>query len=536
MAKNPLKKKIGICNIIIVILCLASILGYFIMPFWKVEVSYSLTSETMQELMGDMLGGSDSDSGDNGDNDESGMKKALASNESNVDEGDTDSNLDTNSDSDSDSDSDSASTQAPSSSSGISSSLLDEDQMGALIDEVLGENGITLSVSLELKSADILGSLSGDAEESVETMVGGIIDGLVDTVYEPVTEIVKNVAKAVTKQAVTTAVRTEVENLLEEVVDGEVDEILQQAGITEEYINEEIDALMTKLENGVTPSEISQDLVNTAKDAMEKLQTVEGFEDAQLDAEDEEELRSAIEEVLTEMTNENGEIVLDEMFADILLKVINEGENGENGENQGNVAVSPVSVTYLNSADGANQQSSTEQLKAEIRTLIMDAIGADAETIEMIALVMQILSYVMLFTFFTWFYLILKIVVKLGAKNNAIKLKLPILLGWLPCLVLVLAPTIALSLLTNESFLTGTIGMSATEVANITSILGGFSIKFISGSIVSFVVAVVLFFFVLFYYGRLRRKLRKQIKAAKKAAKRAKKLGYALPDENGNNV
>ena len=323
MAKNPLRKKIGICNIIIVILCLASILGYFILPFWKVEVSYSLTAETMQEMMGDMFGSSGNDEGDS---DQNGMAKALADGESN-------SGGDSN--------------QNSSSDSSPSSGELTDEQIGALIEDVLGEDGITLSISLELKSADILGSLSGDAKDTVDTIVGGIIDGLVDTVYEPVTDIVKGVAKAVTKQAVTTAVRTEVENILEEFADDEVDEILNQAGITEEYINQEIDELMTILEEGATPSEISQQLVDTAKDAMTKLKTIEGFEDAELDAEDEEDLRQGIEEILTEMVNEDGKIVFDELFADIILKAMNESENGGEGSSEeGSVALSPVSVTY----------------------------------------------------------------------------------------------------------------------------------------------------------------------------------------------
>jgi hypothetical protein len=242
--------------------------------------------------------------------------------------------------------------------------------------------------------------------------------------------------------------------------------------------------------------------------------------------------------MLTEIANEEGEINLEEVLADLLLQAMEESENSGEGEyeyeDEGSAVIAPVKVAYTasssDSGDSAdNAGSSLDQLKTKIRDMIMEELGADEETVEMIAMLMQILSYVILFTFFTWFYLILKILVKMGAKNNAIKLKVPILFGWLPCLVLVLLPTAAFSVMTNPDTLMS-MGMSVTEVEQMAATMSMIDVSFVSGSIVSFVVAVFLFLFVLFYYGRLRRKLRKQIKAAKKAAK----LGYATESASDN--
>ena len=509
MAKNPLKKKIAVCNLIISVLCILSILAYFIMPFWKVELAYTLNADTVESFMGDMIGdlGGDENSDDENYDDENYDEEEGMSFKS----GDKIVALAKNSDDEE-----------------LSS---EEEMMQEMIDDIVGD-GITLKISLELKTADILGSLSGDSKEAVETLLGSIIDNLVDTIYEPVTDIISGVAKAVAKQAVKTTVHESIKQAFgDEKTQEEINEILTEAGITDEYIDDNINDIMNKLNSGVAVDEISKDVVDMVQDAMEKLEAIKDdypeFEDMQLSKEDEEELRAELEDMLTEIANEEGQINLEEVLADLLLQALEESENSGNGEyeDEGSAVIAPVKVTYTASSSNANNDnagSSMEQLKTKIRDLVMEQIAADEDTVEAIAMIMQILSYVILFTFFTWFYLILKILVKMGAKNNAIKLKVPILFGWLPCLILVLLPTAAFNAFTNPETL-ASMGMGVAEIEEMTQMMSAIDVSFVSGSIVSFVVAVFLFLFVLFYYRRLRRKLRKQIKAAKKAAK----LGYA---------
>ena len=516
MAKNPLKKKIAICNLIISVLCVLSILAYFVMPFWKVELSLTVNADTFETVMGDMMPNSNSDENSDEENsDEEGMsfksgnKIAMLASDSNAT---------------------------------LSS---EEEMMKEMINDIVGEDGITLSISLELKTADLLGSLSGDSTEAVETMLGNIIENLVDTIYEPMTQIISGTTKAMAKMAVKTSVHESIKSAFgDEKSEEEINEILTEAGITDEYIDQSLEDLMTKLESGVSIEDVSDDVVDMVQDAMGKLESIKDtypeFEDMKLDKEDEDDLRAELEEMLTEIANEEGEINLEEVLADLLLQAMEESENSGEGEgeyeyeDEGSAVIAPVKVAYTasssDSGDSAdNAGSSLDQLKTKIRDMIMEELGADEETVEMIAMLMQILSYVILFTFFTWFYLILKILVKMGAKNNAIKLKVPILFGWLPCLVLVLLPTAAFSVMTNPDTLMS-MGMSVTEVEQMAATMSMIDVSFVSGSIVSFVVAVFLFLFVLFYYGRLRRKLRKQIKAAKKAAK----LGYATESASDN--
>ena len=514
MAKNPLKKKIAICNLIISVLCVLSILAYFVMPFWKVELSLTVNADTFETVMGDMMPNSNSDENSDEENsDEEGMsfksgnKIAMLASDSNAT---------------------------------LSS---EEEMMKEMINDIVGEDGITLSISLELKTADLLGSLSGDSTEAVETMLGNIIENLVDTIYEPMTQIISGTTKAMAKMAVKTSVHESIKSAFgDEKSEEEINEILTEAGITDEYIDSSLEDIMNKLNSGVAVEDISKDVVDMVDDAMGKLEAMSKkypeFEDMKLSKEDKEDFRTELEEMLMELANEEGEINLEEVLADLLLQAMEESENSGEGEydyeDEGSAVIAPVKVAYTasssDSGDSAdNAGSSLDQLKTKIRDMIMEELGADEETVEMIAMLMQILSYVILFTFFTWFYLILKILVKMGAKNNAIKLKVPILFGWLPCLVLVLLPTAAFSVMTNPDTLMS-MGMSVTEVEQMAATMSMIDVSFVSGSIVSFVVAVFLFLFVLFYYGRLRRKLRKQIKAAKKAAK----LGYATESVSDN--
>ena len=45
-----LKRKVFICNLVIAALCLASILAYFILPFWKIDISYTLNTEAIDAI------------------------------------------------------------------------------------------------------------------------------------------------------------------------------------------------------------------------------------------------------------------------------------------------------------------------------------------------------------------------------------------------------------------------------------------------------------------------------------------------------
>ena len=47
------KQSVLLCNIVIAALCIASIVAYFIMPFFRVDLTYTLTAATLEEILPD---------------------------------------------------------------------------------------------------------------------------------------------------------------------------------------------------------------------------------------------------------------------------------------------------------------------------------------------------------------------------------------------------------------------------------------------------------------------------------------------------
>ena len=50
MSKSPKRVAIQITNLLISILCILSIAMYFIQPLWKIDLSYIVTGESVEEM------------------------------------------------------------------------------------------------------------------------------------------------------------------------------------------------------------------------------------------------------------------------------------------------------------------------------------------------------------------------------------------------------------------------------------------------------------------------------------------------------
>lgn len=479
--------KVFICNMVIIGLCLLCIAFYFFMPFWKVSVSVNVNGETLTALMGE----------------------------------------------DSSSDSSSSDSSTENGDSGES-----EMDLGAMLGE-LGEEGFSISLSITLKTTDILASLSSDATDTVNGIIETNVNSIVDQLEEPLNKLVKSVVKVATKTVLKESVKEQIKSAFtgeDEKTAEEVQQILNDAGLSDEDIDREVDELMDFFEEAPTVEEATDKLVDTLEEFTNNLAQSGNteLEDMEMDEETKAEMKESIEEVLNEIAVD-GKIDLDNMTS-LFLSLLEgeEGEGGEGGEGSGlggeengldgkgnelegeenssiekMSAISPLSA----SSDSAEQQDAAEELKEKFRTMIMEKIPEDAA--ESIASAMKYISYVILFTFFTWFYLILKILAKLKRTNNAIKLKLPIWLGWLPYLVLCLLPNSVFSMLANPpAALADMMGPETVETMG--KVFSMISIKFTSGSIFSFIVAIAFIFFSLFYYGRMRKKLKRVAKAMKK--------------------
>lgn len=451
MANLSTRKKVFICNMVICFLCLVSILGYFIMPFWKVEVSYTLTADTMKEMLLDVTEGEGVD---------------VDGEEVNTDD------------------------------------IMDSINFT----DILGEDGLTLGLSIRLETADVLSSLSNDPEEVVSKIISGNVENLVAQLNETIDKVAKAIVGVATKTVLKEALKEQVkQNLGETATSEEVQNELNEMGLTDEYIetqsNKLIDAVYAE---GATQDSVAEETVKIVEDALLKMQESgkEGYENAELSAEDRADLKAEIADILTEFTDENGVIDINGFASTLLTGALGESENEGNGESKdgypidGMRAIAPMS-----------DEDDSEEVAGDLKAALTDALmGALGEATEYIAIGLKALSGLILFSFFTWFYLIIKILAKLRMKNNAIKLKLPIWLGSIPFTFLHLLPTIGVSVLKNN--MSSLVGDDAASA----SLLDGLNISFFSCAWLSFVIGVGFFFFAIFYYGKLRKRLKKMKK------------------------
>ena len=477
MSRKKTRNVVFFCNLLIIILSIASIASYFILPFWKVSAAYYMNEQELEEMFITALA-------DDEPTGEPAPTKALMSKTAYMEEGGSDV-VDTS-----------------------------EIDMEKVIRESIGEEGVTLTLSLGFESKDILTFMDTkvDAQAAIEQIVNDNASTVVDELNEPLNEISKNIVSEVSKQTLANALRDQVQSALEskepEVESPEggaeeggsvstptmaerIDQILEEAEITDSYIEQKADQVVDLLyTEGATVEQVSDTIVNIVDEVMTKLSTVdtETFPEA-ISAEDKAQIKSTVADALEYISN-GGEISIDTAINQALLALLQQS----GGSSDATGSAPSVKLTADTANDTPDEQNVKEELKIAVKDMIMDKIPQDL--IPTISLVMKIIAGVLFFTFFTWAYLIVKIVVKALAPNNAIRLKLPILLGWLPFLVLYVLPTLALHLLADQ-------------------IPAGFTLTFYTGAWVSFAVAAFLFVFSIFY-GILYRKLRTDKKKAAK--------------------
>lgn len=502
MIKTKQRFAVHICNAVISLLCILSIAMYFIQPLWKVDISYTLSGETMAGIVSDMM---------------------QSSGDSESDDSSSDLNLE-----------------------------MDD---------------INIRLSITLRTRDVLTSLSDTPTQGVQNIIDDNVNALVDLLMGEMDGIIESLLKSVSKTTVSTTIKDQVQSAMgEDTTTEEVEQVLQNAGITDEYINDQTDALIDAIyaENATVDS-VTDTVVDIVDDVFTKLNQAdsETFQET-LSEETKQEIRDSVSEVLSSMADENGNLNVDDMLLETLFGMLNgqtespddntgngtndnnddsdhsapiaggdigmpdEGDNGnlpsiatmQRAANrpivlmQDSVADDPIEDGAIepDSSDSSiadstdDEQMTKEEMLAELKTKLSAKIREllPEDIAAQIADVMKIVSYVLLFTFFTWAYLILKILVKLPRTNNAIKLKLPIWLGCIPFTILYAIPTLLFSLLKNPpAALVDLIGTESLAA------MSGLDVAVSSGACFSFIAAVALVLLAIFYYGGLRRYLRK---------------------------
>lgn len=412
-----------IFNVIITAICLASVLAYFALPLWKVNVSCTLTSEMFRSITGE--------SGEN------------------------------------------------------------EELMKEIADE-LEKKPIDAAFDITLKTKTFLASFASDGEKLVAKMV----DYNAETLTNQLSGTVKEVSKA--------AVRATAKNSLKETLkDGSAEYQWKD----EETVNAELDKLTDALmKDDATVSSVS----DAAADAIANVYKSETGND--IPEADKQAAKAEMEKMLKEVADENGNIDADKLITDMLTQMLsgnsgsgnneNGSGNNENGDGNGTGAdketaaatftAAKTSTLFIGTGEesgetagsggssgettGGGEADSMQALKDSLTQAINEKIGGQMNTF---LLVMKITGGVILFTLFTWAYIVLKILCKAATANPVVKLKLPIWLGWLPFLILYAVPT-------------GVIKLAGSASAETAAMLAGMNFSFFTCGIVSALAALAL--------------------------------------------
>lgn len=435
------RKKVLFCNLAIIALCILSIVSYFFMPFWQVTAKYTLTADT--------------------------LKTMLPSAEDNASDPD-----------------------AP----------IDTDDLLSKIDfsEVVGKEGITLSLSITLETTDVLSAISAEPTELVETILDTNVHNLVNQISEPMNTVVKSTVKVVVKTALTEGIKEEVKKTLgENATDAQLTEELKNAGLDEAFIDKKTSDLVdTIYEPGTTSESAADATVDIAMEFAQKMKDSGNpdYADLELTEETKADLKEELVEQFKNFENEDGTIDPDAFTTDFLLEML-KGENAKDDETTETATVLATPLSAKPMSDGSSETDANAELRQALTDKLMEILGGAKDKI---AMVIKVLGYVILVTFAIWLLPIVKILLKLQKRNNAIKVGLPIWLGSLPFVVLCLLPTIAFTLLKNPP----------AALAGAMDALGGLSITFTSCAIVSFIVGIALAVLVLFFYGKQRKILK----------------------------
>ena len=478
-----------ISNAVIAILCAAAILGYFILPLWQIEFSFTVTHELVDEIA-KSYNPAPSESPQN-------TAYAYVGAENNV--------------------------------------FFDETTDITYI----SEKDIVLAVAQAMADSDLTFSMSGNFDTS--TFVGAIFDRstgklekeiekAVDKFASDAEVIISDVVDAVIGTVAKEVVKSQVKEIIKENIDVEIaDDFLNEIGIDEARVDRMIDTAITAVTaDDATVTSITDTIMSMSDEVIGLLAESEKYAEdaANFTDEDKAAIRDTIIETISPYADEDGRINLKEALVTQVLSLASDAlsdnlnsdkafdaENEApkaafavariNGDN-GNTVYEDTAISSTVSSLSYND--AVAQLKDRLKTTLIENI--DPSVLNTVMTVMAVIGIIILLFLIMLAYPIIRALTKIGSKNPGFHLALPIIAGIIPFVVMVALPGALMGIARS-----GTLLSSLNAPAEAAAVLDAITVKFSSCTLIAFTVALVLFVYS-FFYGHFRRKLAKALKAA----------------------
>lgn len=330
--------------------------------------------------------------------------------------------------------------------------LVDFGNEDVNVAELLSDEGIKLELEIVVPADLMLDTAAKvlnriifyfNTDVDLTDVSTALIDENVDLLVDQLLPTLEDLALRAAKQIAATKAKDALLSKLtegDETKNAEFEEKLENAGIDDAYLEGKMDAITDSLQaEGATPETVADTVIGVMDEILADMQTKEDT-DLHIDEVNETELRQQIVESLESFTNkEDGTIDLDGAIAELFNKMLS-GSEEETAQSNSEVALLSVAVND-------EQTDSVSELKLNVRNTILELLGENVHT--SVANGLKIASLVLVFSMFTWVYLMIKIIVKMFTKDNTVRFKLPILFGGIPGL-LWLVPSVAMHFLSKN--------------------------------------------------------------------------------------
>ena len=362
---------VWIRNFIIIALCGLSIACYFLMPIWRISVSFPVHATTVQNMIGDSI---------------------------------------------------------------------DIDA-----EEVIGADSVKLGISLQFRTPVLFKSF-GNEHVAVEVLIDDNIDQLVRMITDTLKPLTERALRAVADNHVSREVHKNIKNLLAssnpDITDEEVSERLNNAGITDEFISSKTNSIIDKIYgDGSNVDEICDEIEKAVDEVYAKMSESgdPDLQNAEFTEEEREAFRANVRETMENLSADDGTIDSDTLLAVLFRKAIDAISSGGSSDESAKIGAVPLAETEGETVDVGNR------LEKNVRTFLVELVPESIDTVS--AWILRGMTILFLFSTFWWVYILVKMIVKAASgKGSTVRLGTVLWLGWLPLLILVGVPTLALLL------------------------------------------------------------------------------------------
>lgn len=341
-----------------------------------------------------------------------------------------------------------------------------------------------IPLTIQIKSATLLKSITGKSSEAVQALMSDQIDVVVDNLLNAVDKVVESLAKVVVNTVVERA-EEEIYNQLQEELGGNVTEEQVQTELESEYgvSQEDIETLQSDLSNTLIAF-----LNGDTDDVSQTLEESETLDNL---------VNVYAEQALIEESGEGSytQAQIDAKAVELKDQVVNElDENLEKFSDGEDFNKESVIVGLLNQAgiDEDISLNNMEEVKTFLSNKMYGALGDEAESA--ISMVLKGLGAFLLIVILSWAYLILKIFFKFFARNKTVGMFVPKFFGWMPYVLFAGIPNLFFRNLDKIiDAVSKRMDVGADTIAAISQYSEMVTIKFSSATWVSAVCCLVLF-------------------------------------------